>query len=69
MEVGGQHDNPAALPLGNKPITWSLIRSGRVWSRGTSLALPGIEPRTDRLVASRYSAYAVQAFRCFDKRC
>ena len=31
------------------------------------MLFPGLNPRTDRLVANRYSAYAVQALRRFGK--
>ena len=58
MEVGGQHQTPAALPLGKTryPLYRRLEglqgRSGQLWKISPPL---GFYPRTVQTVASRYT--------------
>jgi hypothetical protein len=64
MGVGGQHHAPAALPPGmtRYPLYRRLGgpqgRCGRVLKISP---LPGFDPRTVQLVASRYTDYAMPA--------
>ena len=58
-EGGGQHHAPAALPLGERPVTrcigsWVGPRAG-LDGYGKSRPPPGFDPRTVQSVASRYT--------------
>jgi hypothetical protein len=60
--VCGQHHAPAAFTPGKKPPLPIVQEVGwapePVWIGAENLALPGFDPRTFQLVASRYTDYA-----------
>jgi hypothetical protein len=63
MGVGGQRHAPAAFTTGKDPVPivqeagWA---PGPVWIGAENLASPGCDPRTVRLVGSRYTDYATR---------